>query len=231
MPKVKFKYNREKDLENFYFRCNQKPIKEQIPEEIKNICAGKPFDSVKDELEEEVKKIIDEEVAELFVLAVQKMWEKINNEYFMRLEKIMNKSFPFEEFVGILIHLNVCGYEPKSNLFQFSIRTPIGYSLLNTAHEIFHIYFCKYYEEKILDKLGEEKTHELREALTVILNLEFSDLWFPFKDRGYADHKKLRDFISDKWKKDKNFAKLLESCIDYLMNTGSNCLVDCSYLG
>lgn len=217
MPKVKFIYDKKEDLKNFYNRCNQKIIIEhQIPEGIKDICIGKEFELIEDKLENETRNIIDEEIISLFILAVQKKWDKINKEFFKRMGKIMNKSFTSETFIGMLIHLNVCGYDPKKNRFQFSIRTPIDYVLLNTAHEIFHIYFHKYFENGILEKLGVEKIHELKEALTVILNLDFSDLWFPFKDKGYANHEKLRAFISNEWEKDKNFEKLLENCVNYL---------------
>jgi len=51
--------------------------------------------------------------------------------------------------------------------------------------------------------------------LTILLNLEFKDLWF-VEDRGYDVHKELRNFISDEWKKEKDFEKLLDKCILYL---------------
>jgi len=48
-----------------------------------------------------------------------------------------------------------------------------------------------------------------------LLNLEFKDLWF-VKDCGYKSHRELRKFISDKWKEEKDFEKLLNSCVVYL---------------
>ena len=55
----------------------------------------------------------------------------------------------------------------------------------------------------------------LKEALTVLLNLEFKDLWF-IEDEGYKKHKELREFIAQEWKKEKDFEKLLKKCVKYL---------------
>ena len=73
----------------------------------------------------------------------------------------------------------------------------------------------KIYWDKIESQIGKDKTGDLKEALTVLLNLEFKDLWF-VEDKGYESHKELRDFILEEWKKEKDFEKLLEKCIKFL---------------
>lgn len=218
MPNVEFVFDEKKDLENFYYRCNQIPIKDKIPESIKRVCVNKPLNSVEKELKEEIKKITDEEIINLFLITVKKAWSKINKEYFKRLGIITNKRSPSEKFKGTLIQLDTCGYDLKNYSFQFSIRTPISYVLLNTAHEIFHIYFHEYYFKEISKEIGEKRTSDLKEALTVLLNLEFSDLWFPFEDKGYEFHSELRKFIKKTWEKEKNFESLISKCVEHLKN-------------
>ncbi len=80
-----------------------------------------------------------------------------------------------------------------------------------------HLYFHKFYWDSVEKKLGKEKTSDLKEALTVLLNLEFKDLWF-VEDKGYESHKELRNFIMEKWKEEKDFEKLLEKCVEYIRN-------------
>jgi hypothetical protein len=89
-------------------------------------------------------------------------------------------------------------------------------SALNTCgHELLHIQFHNLYWNQVENQIGEKKTSDLKEALTVLLNLEFKDLWF-VEDKGYEIHKELRKFITDEWKKEKDFRILLDKCINYL---------------
>ena len=78
-----------------------------------------------------------------------------------------------------------------------------------------HLYFHRFYWKNIEKEIGKEKTGDLKEALTVLLNLEFKDLWF-VEDEGYEEHKELREFITQEWKNNKDFEKLLEKCVEYL---------------
>ncbi len=58
-------------------------------------------------------------------------------------------------------------------------------------------------------KLGAEKYNELKEALTVLLNVECRDL-LPsgIIDRGYPQHQELRQRILELWSKDRNMDNL-----------------------
>jgi len=80
-----------------------------------------------------------------------------------------------------------------------------------------HLYFHKFYWDKVESEIGEDKTADLKEALTVLLNVEFKDLWF-VSDQGYKPHEELRKFIRDEWKKEKDFDVLLKKCVEYLKN-------------
>ena len=93
--------------------------------------------------------------------------------------------------------------------------SPIPHSLRTIGHEIMHFQFYKYFFNKIEKEIGKEKTEDLKEALTVLLNLEFRNLWL-VEDKGYPKHKKLREFIEKEWKKEPDFKILLEKCVEYL---------------
>jgi hypothetical protein len=73
--------------------------------------------------------------------------------------------------------------------------------------------------DKVEKKLGNKKTHDLKEALTELLNLEFKDLWI-VDDRSYPNHIQLREFIKKEWMKEKDFDKLTEDCIKWIKKNG-----------
>lgn len=85
--------------------------------------------------------------------------------------------------------------------------------MLTTAHEIFHLHIHDHFFEAIKNVVGEEKAHDIKEAVTTtLLNLEFRDLW-SLSDKGYEKHAELRRFIEEQWKKEKDFYSLLEKCV------------------
>jgi hypothetical protein len=83
------------------------------------------------------------------------------------------------------------------------------------GHELLHIQFHNTYWGEIEKQIGKEKTADLKEALTVLLNIEFKDLWF-IEDLGYDSHKELREFIAQEWGKKRDFDNLLSKSVMYL---------------
>lgn len=83
------------------------------------------------------------------------------------------------------------------------------------GHELLHIYINNHYGNKLKESIGEDKFNFLNESLTVLLNLEFKDLWF-VKDVGYMQTRNLRNYISQNWEQNKDFEKLLKKCVNYL---------------
>jgi len=127
----------------------------------------------------------------------------------------MKKSGFTEEFTARLTTVSSCPYNTGDNSFMINFFSPIPGVLATTGHEIMHLYFHKYFWDDTEKEIGKEKTADLKEALTVLLNLEFKDLWF-VEDKGYEPHKELRDFIKSEWKKQKDFDLLLKNAISYI---------------
>ncbi len=130
------------------------------------------------------------------------------------MDKLMKKRFG-GEVSAYLTTVGICPYDPDEPSFMFSLFYSLPNCLQTCGHEIMHLYFHKFYWDKIEKEVGEEKTADLKEASTILLNLEFKDLWFA-EDRGYESHKELRQFIAEEWKKEKDFEKLLDKCVKYL---------------
>ncbi|HNZ52331.1 MAG: hypothetical protein BWY36_00661 [Candidatus Diapherotrites archaeon ADurb.Bin253] len=220
MPIVNFLFEKEKDAWNIWNGVNEKIRRFGNP-----IISPKITAAIKDKfLEEsipEIKRInqtiYDSGLIENFIESLQKSWEKIEKEFFRRIETITGKNFNGDVSCFITT-IGTCPYNPKERWFMSSLLYNLPKSVVSIGHELLHIHFHDYYFEDIEKQIGTEKTHDLREALTVLLNLEFKDLLIGF-DEGYEQHRELREFIIQEWKKEKNFDKLLEKCIVKLCKT------------
>ena len=222
MPIVNIVFDKEKDLYNIWTTCNHPgsfgvDFKEKLSKKIIEICHEKKFEDIKDNLEKHYSQIYNSSLTSEVAEAFAKSWGKIEKEYFRRLEKITSKKFPCKKVMAFLTTASRCPYDPKIESASFFINffSGIPNAIKTCGHELMHIHFhntdWKYVEEKI----GYEKTKDLKESLTVLLNLEFKDLLIAY-DEGYPKHKELRGFIESEWKKEKDFKKLLDKCINYL---------------
>lgn len=156
----------------------------------------------------------ESDLIQIEIDSLEKYWRKIEKEFFKRMDILMKKAFD-KDIIAYLTTLGVCPYDPDEPSFMFSLFYSLPHQLQTCGHEIMHLYFHKFYWDKVEFKIGKEKTGDLKEALSVLLNVEFRDLWFA-KDYGYEPHKNLREFILTEWKKEKDFEKILERCINYL---------------
>jgi hypothetical protein len=216
MSKVIFKFDKEKDLWNHWHKSNWKSswANFKIHPEIKKICEGKKFEECKEELSVHLSKLQKSNIIQIEINSLEEYWKEIEQEFFKRMNNLMNKNFD-EDIIAYLTTLGVCPYDPDEPSFMFSLFYSLPHQLQTCGHEIMHLYFHKFYWDDVEPKIGKEKTGDLKEALSVLLNIEFRDLWFA-KDYGYEPHKELRAFILEEWKKEKDFEKLLEKCVNYL---------------
>lgn len=219
MSKVKFIFNKEKDLFNLWQTCSARSygrdFSKNLPELIVNYCKNKSYNRCKKFLEQKHSAIYSSGYIEIFVIAVNKSWKLVEKEYFKRLEKITGKKLKAKTIRAYSTLAGRCPYDPKESSFMFNFFSSIPSVLATAGHEIFHLHFHENYFKDVEKVLGNRKTHDLKEALTVLLNLEFKDLWF-ILDKGYDSHKELRVFIEEQWKQDKNFNNLINNCIDYM---------------
>jgi len=216
MPKVIFKFDKEKDLWNHWYKSNWKSswANFKINSKIKKICEGENFKECKEELSNHLSKIQNSNIINLEINSLEKYWREIEEEFFKRMDKLMKKNFD-ENVIAYLTTFGVCPYDPEEPSFMFSLFYSLPCQLQTCGHEIMHLYFHKFYWKKVESQIGKEKTGDLKEALSVLLNVEFRDLWFA-KDSGYESHRDLRNFILIEWEKEKDFEKLLDKCVDFL---------------
>lgn len=216
MVKVTFKLDKEKDLWNHWDKSNRKSswAEFKIPEKIKKICEGKKLEECKEELSNYLSSIHNSKIISLFIESMEKAWGEIEEEFFQRMNKLMKNNYN-KNINAYLTTNGTCSYDPDEPSFMFSLFYNLPFAIKTCGHEIMHLYFHKFYWDKIEKQIGKEKTADLKEALTVLLNFEFRDLWF-VDDKGYEPHKELREFISNEWKKEKDLELLLDKCVNYL---------------
>ncbi len=133
-------------------------------------------------------------------------WEIISNEFQKRAETIFGINLPANITAYLTINSR-CPYNIKENLFYVPLSPN---QVRKTAmHELWHFYTWYGLGVDQEEKLGKEKYNELKEALTVLLNVECGDL-LPEEiiDTGYPQHQELREKILDHWRKDKNIQNL-----------------------
>ena len=221
MGRVIFKFDPEKDILNIYNAVNSPLAYGQnvkIPQRLVNIAKGKDFVDCKKQLKEEQQSLYKSHLISCYLECIEKSWGKIEDEYFKRLKKLTNKDAP-EKIVAYLTTVGKCPYDPQENSFMTCFYSNLVQAMRSIGHEILHLHFHKNYFAEIEGIIGKPKTHELKESLTVLLNLEFKDLWFA-EDVGYESHKELRNFIEAEWKKSRDFDGLLEKSIDYIKLKG-----------
>ena len=216
MPKILFKFDKERDLRNHWDKANKKnPWKEfKVNLKVKEICFNRKFEECRDELKNNFEKLHNSKIIDIYLESIESAWSIIEIDFFKRMDKLMKKNYS-QNITAYVTTLGTCPYDPNEPSFMVSLFHSLPDSLKTCGHEIMHLYFHKYYWDKVEKEIGKEKTADLKEALTVLLNLEFKDLWFS-TDNGYEIHQELRQFIEQEWKKKPDFDILLDRCIKYL---------------
>jgi hypothetical protein len=219
MTIVRFDFDKDKDLWNNWQNCNDKckwsNFSKGIPKKMRGIAKGKKFEHCNKQLEEYLKDIHKSGFIEIFANSISKSWAKIEDVFFKRLKKITKKSFQRKSITAYITTSGRCPYDPEEGWFMVSFFSSLTGALRTVGHEIMHLHFHDNYWNNVEKEIGKQKTADLKEALTILLNIEFIDLWWDL-DKGYGAHQELRKFIVKEWTKNKDFDVLLEKCINYL---------------
>lgn len=227
--KVIFKINKDLDFQNHLIGARI------ALRDIAKMSSGTSdyFRSLRDCNDEEKLKIFNERTAKfyddemtdvraLLIKQAQEMWDLVEDKYFSKMEYILQKNFSFEGVSAVLSTTPmIYSYNFKENNLWFACPHDSAIKAVHTAmHEIMHLFFHKYFwgEYKNKFELSDDQIYKVKEAVTVILNLEFNDIRL-ISDRGHFGHEDLREKIKNDWLKYKDFEKVLnEACIYIKVN-------------
>ncbi len=143
---------------------------------------------------------------------VEKSWRKIEKTFFKRLEEITQEPIFIDNFKCYFTSGFMCPYNEKDKWFMVSMWHSLPSQTTTICHELFHFQFLHYYKRYCRQFLSKEKTEDLKEALTFLLNTDFDDLLL-CEDIGYPSHQHLRSKLRKIWEQDKNFKKFLDKAI------------------
>lgn len=208
--KLHFAYNIEKDIENFIKGTNatnsKRPTKFQISFSEKY---GDNFEA------EKVKAFIEEQDkvnsfdANKEIVAVEARWKIAGPIFIERVEKIFGISYPSPIITVYLTHNERCTYNIEQN--YFFVRIGSEFSNNTIMHELLHFYTWHAFGEKLLDEgLSKLAYNDIKESLTELLNLEFSDLMNGKRDEGYPQHQEMRAMIKESWLVERKISPIIE---------------------
>jgi len=220
MAKVSFVLDGEKNALNIWNAVNSKEtygfdFKKTISQSLINLCENKDFSDVKEKIIADLSELHSSKITRKLIENINASWATIEGEFLKRLEKLTGRKIFEGNVVAYMTSINKCPYDPQEKTFFFNCFSNIYQIMQTSAHEIFHMQFHQYFFKDIEKYLGRKMTHDIKEAITILLDIEFLDLLI-VKDRGYNAHSELRNFIKKEWEKCKDFELLLEKTKRYI---------------
>jgi DNA-binding Lrp family transcriptional regulator len=198
--KLLFLYDIEKEFVNLWngLRSRNHP-KDELPSIVQEMLQK----GVNLEDKEEVKNFFKNKIQELKFnpgLAIQKIkqkWDLIQEEAIDRLDKLFEGKLLFD--ITAYLSLNErCSYNYKEK--YFFIYAYAKNTNLIILHELLHFYTLTFIAPIFKEnKIPKEKFYDFNEAITFILNTNFSDLLEGDKDLGYEKQKQLRSLLEKQW--------------------------------
>ncbi len=207
MSRVVFKYDIEKDVDNFIRGLesinNPQPTKQHL----------EFFEIYGQDLDREKVRVFLKERAEKEKIdfnektqSIESDWNRIEKIFFTRAEEMFGITLP-DPIIGYLSLNSRCTYNWRENYFFVSVYT--SDPIRTVMHELLHFYTHRKYTSII----PEEKFNDIKEALTVLLNTDFKDLMGEFEDKGYPQHAELREKIVSLGKEDKKLDEVIQNLI------------------
>lgn len=211
--KLHIAYDIEKDIDNFIRGTNavnsKKPTKFQIAFSEKY---GDDFEA------EKVKAFIEEQDkingfdASKEIVAIEERWKIAEPIFIPRVEKIFGISYPAPIITVYLTHNERCTYNIEQNYFFVKIGSEFSNNTI--MHELLHFYTWHAFGKKLLDEgLSKLAYNDIKESLTELLNLEFSDLMNGKPDVGYPQHQEMRAKIREMWLAKKEIAPIIQTLV------------------
>lgn len=144
---------------------------------------------------------------------VKLQWNLISKSFIYRVESLFN--LHLSDTITVYLTTNErCTYNISLNYFFLFYKAKSTNTVI--MHELFHFY--TWYKYKKYEAVAPSVYNAVKEGLTELLNIEFSDLMNNTYDKGYKQHALLRDFIRKEWLKEKNLDVVFDKAIFFWAN-------------
>ena len=128
---------------------------------------------------------------------IRREWSEIKKEAIDRLTRIFNIMLE-DQLIAYLTTDSRCTYNTRDGYFFVSFTSTSNPPNLIILHELLHFYTWEKYHDNLINRgVSEKKYNDLKESLTVLLNIEFADLLSGHLDIGYLQHQEMRKQITD----------------------------------
>jgi GrpB-like predicted nucleotidyltransferase (UPF0157 family) len=211
--KLQFAYNLDKDIENFI--NGTRAVNSKKPTKFQTLFSEKYGDNFE---KEKVRTFIEEQDkinsfdANKEIVATEERWRTVEPIFIERVEKIFGISYPVPIITVYLTHNERCTYNIEENYFFVKIGSEFSNNTL--MHELLHFYTWQVFGKKLLDEgLSKLAYNDIKESLTELLNLEFSDLMNGKRDEGYPQHQDMRTGIQKFWTAEKDISALIQKLL------------------
>lgn len=211
--KLVFVYNMDKDIENFI--NGTRSVNSKKPTKFQSLFSEKYGDNFETE---KVKAFIEEQDkingfdANKEIVAIEERWKIAESIFIERVEKIFGTPYPAPLITVYLTHNERCTYNIEEN--YFFVRIGSEFSNNTIMHELLHFYTWHALGKKLLDNgLSKLVYNDVKESLTELLNLEFSDLLNGKPDSGYSQHQEMRAKVRALWEKQKDISFLIQELV------------------
>lgn len=223
--KLQFGLDLDKDLNNYYESANKDgygiDFSQFISPNTLKMLKGIPINKAKKEFRPVLEKQYQDYNWQFFAFLrhVSEYWDFLEEEIMGKLVAITGKEFKTKKVIIYLTTTAKCPYDfsGENKWFMVSFLSHPLKCIITIVHELMHLHFYENYYEEVCMSLGENKAQDLKESLTVLINLELKGSLF-FEDKGYPNHKELRDFIAKEWNENKDYNLLIKKCIVFLKN-------------
>jgi len=212
--KIVFKYDLEKEYNNLLCTMGSLNRPGETPQLVKEIIdQGIKIDdkaNVLDFFDQEMKRL--ETNIEVKINNLTKNWDLISAEVENRLKKLFNTDLDLGEITAYLTISMMCGYNTEKRYFFISVSREFPNKTI--VHELLHFYTHILYEEKFADLgLSYEKFNDYKEALTFLLQTNFSDLLEGDLEDGYKKQEEIRSFLKSTWPECEDVEELTEMVV------------------
>lgn len=219
MASIKVSLDIEKDAWNWWNACNKISHgidwKNNIDKHLSNKIHGKTQEIAFEFLLPYLTKLHQNADTISYVESIQREINGIADSLFRKMEQVTNRPIYRDNFTCFITTFPRFPYDYDQGFIWISNQKSLDFQISILIHELLHFQYFAYFGEKVWDELGPDKHREIKEAMTVILNSEFSD-FTNIKDDGYAIHTDLRNQLMSIWQTNPNMDAFIETTIKSL---------------
>lgn len=227
MPTVTFKYDIKKDAWSWVHIAKKdkscwgldwRPQVAHIPDDLLSKILKLSFPKAQIAVEKYLKNHPKRKYRELVLKeeknSLEKLWKKVEKNFFNILSDITQQSIYRNNFKCFFTTGFMCPYNLEENWFMVSMWHSLPSSITTICHELLHFQFLHYYKGYLKKEgLNNRQIETLKEALTFLLNEpEFKKVVL-VEDQGYPDHQKLRKALKKVWQDNKEFDVFLKKAL------------------